>query len=222
MYDLVPGDAISGSIAFNGFYELSLSRHIMRLAWDGGLFVDVGANMGYFSLLWVGANTSNTAIAIEASPRNINLVENNIARNGFSDRIALVPKAVGDRDGDVSFDLGPAGQTGWGGMTFTAGEGSVVVAVARLDGLLGDGEIAVLKIDVEGADTLVLKGCERLLRSKRIRKIFFEQNARRMAALGVDPREAFIYLRDLDYICKPSGPRRRRGRRNEWMAYPKG
>jgi hypothetical protein len=48
MYDLVPGDVISGCIAFNGFYDWSLTKRIAQGAGRGGLFVDVGANMGYF------------------------------------------------------------------------------------------------------------------------------------------------------------------------------
>ena len=214
MYDLVPGDVVSRSIAFSGFYELSLSREIVRLAHEGGLLVDVGANMGYFSLLWAGTHTNNTAIAFEAAPRNIKLIENNVGRNGFSGRITLVPKAVGDRKGEVLFDVGPADQTGWGGITVD-GAGSIVVDAVRLDDVLVDEEIAVLKIDVEGADTFVLKGCERLLRSKRIRTIFFEQNAQRMTELGVGHGEALSYLKELGYVCTPLARSA-----DEWTASP--
>jgi len=43
MHNLVQGDVISGNIAFNGFYELELSRRIAEHATKGGFFVDVGA-----------------------------------------------------------------------------------------------------------------------------------------------------------------------------------
>src|SRR4051794_1788289 len=66
MYDLVPGDAISGSIAFTGFYELELSEQLVRRARTGGLLIDVGANMGYFSLLWAGLSETTRVIAFEA------------------------------------------------------------------------------------------------------------------------------------------------------------
>ena len=46
MHDLICGDAISASIAFNGFYEIKLSKEIQSLAKQGGRLVDVGANMG--------------------------------------------------------------------------------------------------------------------------------------------------------------------------------
>lgn len=73
MHDLIVGDVISGQIALTGFYEYELSKKIVNLGKTsdrGGLLVDVGANLGYFSLLWLGADERNEAIAIEASPRN--------------------------------------------------------------------------------------------------------------------------------------------------------
>lgn len=115
MHGLVPGDVISDSIAFTGFYELDLSRQMKKLANTGGLLVDVGANMGYFSLLWAGANPANQVVAFEASPRNIGILRNNISKNCLSDRIAIVPKAAGMCTGTMAFDVGPPDQTGWGG-----------------------------------------------------------------------------------------------------------
>src|SRR5206468_8794478 len=80
--DLVPGDVISDCIAFTGVYELKLSRHLLRLASHGGTMIDVGAHLGYFSLLWAGTNRANRCVAVEPSPRNIELLNRNVARNG--------------------------------------------------------------------------------------------------------------------------------------------
>ena len=215
MFGLIRGDIISGNIAFNGFYELGLSREIAQLAKGGGLFVDVGANMGYFSLLWTGLNSSARAIAYEAAPRNIKLIKNNIARNQLGQRIALVPKAAGNRDGQISFEVGPDDQTGWGGVSNAPAGTSLMVPVVRLDAELSCEAIDVLKIDVEGADTWVLQGCEKLLMKKQIRRIYFEQNEERMHKLGIRQNDAQKFLRDLGYVCKPF----LRGH-GEWMAYP--
>jgi hypothetical protein len=114
MYDLLAGDVISGMLAFNGFYERELTRRITQRAAVGGLFVDVGANMGYFSPLWTGLNKFNRAIAFELSPRNVQLFENNTSKNGLQDWMTLVPKAVADFPGNISFDVGPTDQTGLG------------------------------------------------------------------------------------------------------------
>jgi len=215
MHNLIPGDIISGNIAFNGFYELELTREIVKLGRLGGFFVDVGANMGYFSLLWAGVNSSNSVMAFEVAPRNIKLLQNNIVDNKFSDRVSLVPKAASYNDGQTSFDVGPADQTGWGGIAGTQSHNTITVPAVRLDNELSDTIIDVLKIDVEGADTWVLYGCELLLQRKLIRRIYFEQNTQRMDKLGIDSNEAKIFLNKLGYTCNPFDKYER-----EWVAFP--
>ncbi len=214
MHDLLPGDVISGNIAFTGFYEFVLTKEIASLARVGGLFVDVGANMGYFSLLWAGLNTSNRVIAFEAAPRNIALLQKNIAENNLA-KIELIPKAAGNRTGEISFDTGPDEQTGWGGISAHASSSSITVPLVRLDTELEDRVIDVLKIDVEGADTWVLQGCENLLKKKMIRRIYFEQNKLRMAELGIERDEAQKFLSEMGYTCVPFGRDD-----TEWVATP--
>ena len=215
MHGLLPGDVISGNIAFTGFYELSLSRRIADLARHRTTFVDVGANMGYFSLLWAGVNPNGRAIAFEPAPRNVSIIEKNIAANRLTDRITVVAKAAGDRSGTITFDVGPVDQTGWGGISHAPSSATIHVPVVRLDRELPNAPIDVLKIDVEGADTWVLRGCEGLLKAAQIRLIFFEQHSERMERLGIAESEAQTFLRDLGYECAPL-PGDDRG----WTAYP--
>jgi FkbM family methyltransferase len=121
------------------------------------------------------------------------LFQNNVEQNHLEDRIMIVSKAASDRAGRTAFDLGPADQTGWGGFSTNSATATVVPTV-RLDEELPDAKIDVLKIDTEGADTLVLLGCERLLRNRRIQIIYFEQNEPRMKALGVTANTAQSFL----------------------------
>lgn len=216
MHDLVPGDVISGNIAFTGFYELALSREIARLGRRGGLLVDVGANMGYFSLLWAGADPGNEVIAYEPSPRNVRLLEANVHRNDLATRVRVVPKAAGDRKGLIAFDLGPEEQTGWGGIATPARAGALQVPMVRLDDEIAHRSVDVLKVDVEGADLLVLKGCEGLLRARRVGCIFFEQNSERMHELGLSGSDAAAFLEAVGYECRPFSRET-----SEWVARPR-
>lgn len=206
--ELTPGDVISDCIAFTGIYELTLSRHLVRLAREGGTMIDVGAHLGYFSLLWAAANRANRCFAFEASPRNIERLKRNVARNGFDAHIEVLPLAAGREHGSVPFDAGPLEQTGWGGLAAAPGDGTILVEAVRVDEALSTiNEVALLKIDAEGADAWVLMGCERLLRGRRVNSIWFEQNKPRIKALGVGEREAEEYLRSLGYLaCPRSNP----------------
>ena len=215
MHDLVPGDEISGAIAFNGFYERDLTKTLAQQAARGGLLVDVGANMGYFALLWAGLNAANRVIAFEASPRNVAILTKNVARNRCEERVAIVAKAAGDHHGTVKFDIGPAEQTGWGGIAAGAPENSIVVPMVRLDEELADTDINVLKIDTEGADTLVLLGCEQLLKTRRIHAIYFEQNADKMEQIGLRRDEAQRFLNSMKYECRSLN-----ASETDWFAIP--
>jgi FkbM family methyltransferase len=199
--DLLEGDEGHGQMAFTGFYELKLSRYLRRLGKSGGLMVDVGANYGYFSLIWAAQKSTNRVIAYEASPRNQPALRTNIAKNHFSDRITLKPLAAGKQSGKLGFHLGPEEQTGWGGFALDGPrEKMVEVPVVRLDEDLADApSIDVLKIDTEGADTWVLEGVEGFLREKKIRHIFFEEHKGRMEKLGIPPGNATAYLLAMGY-----------------------
>jgi FkbM family methyltransferase len=203
---VLPGDVISDAIAFTGIYELALTRRVIDLAAGNGLFVEVGANLGYFSLLWAAASPSNRVMAIEASPRNIPILSENVARNRMEAQIRVLGVAAGASSGQMTFDPGPVDQTGWGGLTASGVPGALLVDVVRLDEVIAaDQEVALLKIDTEGADTWVLEGCERLLRRRAVREIWFEQNRPRMQALGIDADRAAAWLRQQRYDARPEG-----------------
>ncbi|GAA4458851.1 hypothetical protein GCM10023189_31760 [Nibrella saemangeumensis] len=202
--DLTKNDIGHQSIIYNGFYELPLTKAILKLSQKGGTLIDVGANYGYFSVLWVGSNPSNTAIAFEASPLNIKPLINNIEKNGFANRVTIEPFALGEKIGNLSFSLGNKyGQTGWGGFAFGQSEDSIQVEVTTIDKYVdekGLSEISVLKIDVEGADTWVIKGASKLIQERRVKHIFYEENIVRMIALGIKPNEAKDLLIDSGYV----------------------
>ena len=203
--ELVPGDLISDCIAFTGIYELALTRRIMELARSGGTFIDDGANLGYFALLWVSANPKNRCIAFEPSPRNIETLKRNIISNGFDAQVELVPVAAGKERGKMQFDPGPDNQTGWGGFA-PAGRTGIEVDVQRIDEIVaGNGSIALMKVDTEGADAWALMGCDQLFKSRSVGEIWFEQNKPRARELGIEIDAAQEYLRSVGYAPRPLG-----------------
>jgi len=216
---LVPGDVISDGIAFTGVYEPSLTRRVVELGRRGGTLVEVGANLGYFALLWAASNKQNKCIAFEASPRNIDIMRRNIERNGFGSQIEVVPVAAGRAAGKLRFDIGPTEQTGWGGFAAADAVGTIEVDVARVDEVvMTAGPIALLKVDIEGADAWALMGCERLLRARAVQEVWFEQNKPRMRALSIPTDAAQDFLRSVGYLPRAHGAAS--GELVEWSAAP--
>jgi FkbM family methyltransferase len=205
--ELVPGDHISDIIAFTGIYETHLTKRVADLARQGGVLIDVGANLGYFPLLWAALNRGNRCFAFEASPRNIPLLNRNVKLNGLESQIDILPVAAGKEDGTLRFNLGPTEQTGWGGFAVATAEGGVDVDVVRVDQAIScDKPIALLKVDIEGADAWALMGSERLLKTKAVREVWFEQNKPRMQELGIPLNAAQDFLSSMGYSSSPNGP----------------
>jgi len=219
--ELVPGDVISDSLAFTGVYELAMTRRVVELASAGGTFIDVGANLGYFALLWAAARPDNRCLAFEASPRNIEILRRNIRRNGFESQIEVIPHAAGKSPGKFHFDPGPAEQTGWGGLTFEVAADGVEVDVVRIDDMVSaEHTVALLKVDIEGADSWALMGSQRLLEARSVQEIWFEQNKPRIRALGLAEDAAQDYLQSLGYSLQAMSDAS--SELVEWSAIPNG
>jgi FkbM family methyltransferase len=197
---LMPGDEGHACIALTGVYELELTRRLVAAARRGGTLVDVGANYGYYSLLWAAQKPGNRVVAFEASPRNFAPLVDNIARNRLTGCVEVHAVALGREAGRLEFDVGPPEQSGWGGLAGAASRSTVAVDSIRLDDFWqSDEDIAVLKVDVEGADSWVLRGAERLLRARRVGAVYYEENKPRMRALGIASGDAEAFLGAVGY-----------------------
>lgn len=196
-------DVFHGQIAFTGVYEEKLSSWVRELSRSpGGLMIDVGANYGYFSLLWCAGRNENRVIAVEAAPANMAPLNHNIVQNNLLDRVAEHAWAASNQDGMSSFDPGSCEETGWGGLA--AGEAQHVISVParRLDKEFAGAEVEILKIDCEGADAWVLEGAAGLLAAGRIKNIIFEENVIRQQALGIPEGHAVSLLKEHGYSCQ--------------------
>lgn len=136
-----------------------------RLA-PGDLFIDVGANVGTYAL-WAG-DLGAEVIALEPGPFAVERLRRNIALNDFS--ITVVEAAASDRSGTVRIDPGQD-------TIAHIGAGLHKVQAVTLDAIIADRVVAGVKIDVEGAERIVLEGARGALREQRIRCLQLEWNS---------------------------------------------
>jgi FkbM family methyltransferase len=200
--DLIVGDLAHQPIAYTGLYEWGVTKAIARLANKGGNLIDVGANAGYYSLLWCGLKSKNQADAFEALPANAIRLERNIHKNQMSNRIHLHELALGREDGTVPFSIGDGNQSGWGGIALEGTLGSIIVPLRRLDSVISNpSQPTTIKIDCEGADSWVIEGAVTLLSHPMVRDVFFEVNSPRQDALGIKANASQEILHSLGFNC---------------------
>ncbi len=158
-----------------GTYEMDIQAAIQSLVGPGCVAYDVGANIGYISLLLarrVGAG--GQVFAFEALPANVDRLKQNLETSGLAARVQAIHAAVIDETRDVQFYVGPSG--GMGKVEGSAGRQEyayqqVILAPGlSLDHfvyLQGNPAPQVVKMDIEGGEVLALPGMRRVLAEAR-------------------------------------------------------
>ena len=152
-----------GSIAF-GNLETAVQEAMVRHLGDGGVFYDIGANLGFFTLL--GAHLAGLerghVYAFEAAPDNAEAIRSNAALNGIPS-VTVIAKAVAASSGrgrlQVVDDQSWSKLENYGEHPYT--EQVIDVDLVAIDDLIAAGELrppTLVKIDVEGAELAVLEG----------------------------------------------------------------
>lgn len=152
------------------FEEMAFVAHFLR---PGQLFVDVGANVGAFTILASGVAGART-IAFEASPDTFEMLVRNIRLNGLEGRAKAVHAAVGRDEGVTQFSIG-LGTENYVARDVAAGK-SVTVKMTTLDKELAETPPDLLKVDVEGFETEVFAGASKTLRYSGLQAIIIERN----------------------------------------------
>jgi FkbM family methyltransferase len=158
-----------------GTFEPELQDAILDLVNPGQIIYDIGANIGFITLLFANRIGSKGHIfAFEALLTNVDRLKNNIKINNLGDSVTVVQAAVQDRAGKTEFLIGPS--TGMGKVAGSAGrsgvkyDSSILVDGLSIDDFIevaGNPSPDIVKIDVEGGEVLALPGMVKLLQKHR-------------------------------------------------------
>ncbi|MBI5675207.1 MAG: FkbM family methyltransferase [Nitrospirae bacterium] len=195
----IPHIGSSSAFIFRDCVEPEL-KFLDRLLSPGDVFIDCGANIGVFTIkaaTLVGQN--GLVIAIEPGLESISRLQKNIALNGFSN-VRVIEKVLSDEEGIFRLY-----HTGGGPVAYSlvGNEGAEFedVQAIPLDKLIKElrlDRFDCLKIDVEGAEPLVISGAVNSI-SRYRPKIIFEINSAGTRRSGRKPTAAWDILREIGY-----------------------
>jgi FkbM family methyltransferase len=197
-------DTIGRHIAKYGSHEPLLTRWLADYlaAARPGLFVDVGANMGWHALHAATHQTVEAVIAFEPDPLNAWLLDRNLLANKI-DKVIVCACAVGAKPGVARLFRYKSSNFGRHSAAVDHGFGSRSVPVSDLDSALaglnfGGRTISVLKIDVEGYEPAVIEGARETLARTEVVITEYSPDLSRAGALSIS--DMLAQLQDAGFI----------------------
>ena len=197
--NLAPDDQIDRFVYFWRCWEPNETWLIRTLLRPGDVFIDVGANAGYYSLLAARlVGPTGRVLSVEPIPPTAERLKANIALNGFGN-IWVIEAAASDETGEIVLTIPESGQAGMTTVRQVKGS-SWRVKCDRLDRLLRDvGVPRMLKVDVEGAELRALRGLEGLLVKDNAPDVLCEVTPSYLAQIGDSAEALCSWMSGLDY-----------------------
>ena len=199
-----PGSWSFAMACEQGIYEwenVQLLRTLMR---PGTWMFDVGANIGLMAVPVLSGVPESRVVSFEPSPNSAPWLKKTVWGSHYGERWRMVEKAASESRGHLEFTLSPQQASYFDGLVNTQRVGGgkrVQVQTTTLDAewrALGRPEVAVIKIDVEGWETSVLKGAEELLLCQKP-AVLLEWNAKNLKAARVNPGSLLALTKSIGY-----------------------
>jgi len=207
-FQLSLGEVVQRNM-YMGTYDPAETKLVTSLLRPGSTFVDAGANIGYYTALAAKlVGMSGRVLAIEPfAPLYRRLV--NTFRG--TTQVRCLQIALGEKSGRLSLYVPPVsyGNIDPSVVEYTDGMQRVEVPVRRLDDVLCDYRVPgvdILKIDVEGCEPQLIRGCVRSFRAGMIRALLCEINPRLLKLAGSSSDELISQLQSVGFrAARPVG-----------------
>lgn len=189
----------------SGLYETELTEHFARILRKDDHCLDIGANFGYFTLLFGRFCPEGKSIGIEADESSFRIARDNIHINGLAGNTSIYHSAICETERELTLfrRIGRSGNTSifkapQGFLDYLGEPSSVEFSVpgVSIDHFYKnfDGKLDIIKIDIEGAEPLAFTGAQSVIDSNPDLQIVMEWSPGQIQAAGFDVGE---FLRKL-------------------------
>lgn len=223
-------DVIGRTIYLDGVWEPESTAAIHRIVRPGAVVLDVGANAGYYTLLFSAlAGTSGKVYAFEPVPAMLDLLRRNVGRNApATANVTIMNFALSDAEGMVEMNVAGMGNTGASHIVapdahdhgrYAAGVAETIQIRSRTaDSVwreLGRPPVSLAKLDIEGHELHALHGMRELLDESPDVTVLVEVRETFLRAAGGSAAELFAFLAARGLSAWDFDPRSGRFTRNE-------
>jgi FkbM family methyltransferase len=193
-----PEDLGWEDLAFRGVFETGTSRLMAKVLRKTDCVLDIGANLGWYTLIMASAVSDGQCHAFEPHPKLFQRLERHLELNGSPKNVRANQLALGDQNGAV--DLYSFTELGLGHSSIShlnrSDAAKLSVPIRTLDSYLHETDIKsvhLVKIDVEGAEMSVLRGAGSLWTGGAPMWVV-EMNSQTARCLGYEPVDLLKFL----------------------------
>lgn len=210
--DLPVHNAILGELQQTSAYEPGTQFFFMRVLKKGDTFVDVGAHVGYFTMISAAVvGDEGKVIAVEPIEENFQFLERNIANNDLS-YVHAIQTVISDTNGEVQFHHNKDNDGGhalWDPREHPLNERtrespkSETLPSMTLESLLDKfscDHVRAMKIDTEGAERMILESGQSYFKRGAVDFVISEVNVTGLTEMGSSIDDYFAYARDLGFV----------------------
>jgi FkbM family methyltransferase len=223
-----PGDTGMTQNVYCGLHDFEDMSYVLHVLTPQDLFVDVGANVGSYTVLACAARAAR-GLCFEPVPSTFRRLLDNLAINNLSSRVKSLNIGLSNQDGELRFT---SDENCTNHVTVIEDDqaSQVTVPTRRLDSILRDESPTMIKIDVEGYETPVLDGADAALSNSSLHSVLMELNGsgsrygfdeehilRRMTDYGFSTYQYHPFTRELSRLPKKSSGNNTLFLRNENM-----
>jgi FkbM family methyltransferase len=204
---------IGTHLLLGGTWEPNYANAFCNLLKPGDVVLDIGANHGFYSLIAAPRiSPGGHVYAFEPSKNFYELIKASVSVNGLDKVISVVNLALGDSEGEVTLAYDPQwsggghlelGKAASGNPDNPGGLERETVKSVALDHYLGIevAKVDVIKMDIEGAEGLALKGMSGIFDRSRNLKMMMEFCPTMMARFEYDAKFVVQFLESRDFMC---------------------
>ncbi len=213
---------------YYGLDELNDMGFLLHFLRKEDVFIDVGSNVGSYTIL-ASAEIGAKTISIEPVPCSFNFLRSNIYLNNISNLVDAHNIALGSRNGSIKFT---STRDTINHVAINNEKDLIEVQIDTLDSVIKENNPCLIKIDVEGYESEVLKGASKILKNPNLKALIVELNGsgrrygfddndihqkliisgfnpfkydpflRNLFTLDVPHNQNIIYIRDLDFVTQ--------------------